>query len=106
MSDGNSLIISTEDDRVIRVHHLKPIPSIFDRGCEIYHCRDLAYTLRRGCTSAVIDSVDVSEDGRQEVVGTRKHTVHNFPANCYGGNLTTRIISVGGFRIPSNSKAA
>ena len=73
-SDGNLLIISTEDGRVIRVFHVKPVPSVLrgifvggsgelDVGCVVakpWH----VYNLRRGRTSAVVDGISASEDGR------------------------------------------
>ncbi|KAJ3730564.1 hypothetical protein C8R42DRAFT_11268 [Lentinula raphanica] len=43
------------------------------------------YNLRRGRTSAVIESVDWASDGRWLAIGTRKRTVHVFATNPYGG---------------------
>jgi WD40 repeat protein len=43
------------------------------------------YTLRRGRTSAVVEDVSWSKDGRWLAIGTRNRTVHVFPVNPYGG---------------------
>ena len=43
------------------------------------------YDLRRGRTSAVVENLDWSSDGRWIAVATRKRTVHVFAANPYGG---------------------
>jgi WD40 repeat protein len=95
-SDGNSLIVSTEDGRVIRVFQIRPLPSVSRGGpritgstasdagrttAEPWH----VYNLRRGRTSAVVEAIKGSEDGRWIAVGTRKRTVHVFAVNPYGG---------------------
>ncbi|KAG6884264.1 hypothetical protein C0993_012694 [Termitomyces sp. T159_Od127] len=43
------------------------------------------YTLRRGRTGAVVESVGGSADGRWLALATRKRTVHVFALNPYGG---------------------
>jgi hypothetical protein len=48
------------------------------------------YSLRRGRTSAVIQDMEVSQDGRWVAIGTRKGTVHVFPTNPYGGQPDLR----------------
>jgi WD40 repeat protein len=102
-SDGNSLIISTEDGRVIRVFQLRPVPSV-SRGDSITCIGGLThsdggriagepwhvYNLRRGRTSAVVEGIDASEDGRWIAVGTRKRTIHVFAVNPYGGKPDNR----------------
>ena len=102
--DGNSLIVSTEDGRVIRVFQIRPIPSVLrsvrvgspseDTGlatAEPWHM----YNLRRGRTSAIIEGLDASDDGRWIAVGTRRHTVHVFAVNPYGGKPDNKSHSEG-----------
>ena len=48
------------------------------------------YSLRRGRTSAVIQDMQVSPDGRWVAVGTGKGTVHVFAVNPYGGQPDLR----------------
>ena len=48
------------------------------------------YNLRRGRTSAVIQDMEVSQDGRWAAVGTGKGTVHVFAINPYGGQPDLR----------------
>ena len=48
------------------------------------------YNLRRGRTSAVIQDMEVSPDGRWVAVGTGKGTVHVFAINPYGGQPDLR----------------
>ncbi|KAH0839378.1 hypothetical protein J3R83DRAFT_75 [Lanmaoa asiatica] len=58
------------------------------------------YSLRRGRTSAVVQDMEVSPDGRWAAVGTGKGTVHIFAINPYGGqpdlrsHMDTRIWNV------------
>jgi hypothetical protein len=97
MKDGNSLIVSTEDGRVIRVFQIRPVPSVLrgDLGVRVGGSTEdtgLAagepwhmYNLRRGRTSAIIEGLDASGDGRWIAVGTRRHTIHVFAVNPYGG---------------------
>jgi hypothetical protein len=90
-SDRNSLIVSTEDGKVIRVFQVRPVPAVLrgDAGrvaAELWH----VYNLRRGRTSAVMERVNVSEDGRWIAVRTRHRTVHVFAVNPYGGKPDNR----------------
>ncbi|KAG8218093.1 hypothetical protein J3R82DRAFT_3608 [Butyriboletus roseoflavus] len=48
------------------------------------------YSLRRGRTSAIIQDMEVSPDGRWVAVGTGKGTVHVFAINPYGGQPDLR----------------
>ena len=48
------------------------------------------YSLRRGRTSAVIQDMEVSQDGRWVAIGTHKGTVHVFAINPYGGQPDLR----------------
>lgn len=50
----------------------------------------LAYELRRGRTSAVIEHVEGDGEGRWVAVGTRNRTVHVFAVNPYGGKPDER----------------
>ncbi|KAG9309762.1 hypothetical protein JVU11DRAFT_10136 [Chiua virens] len=58
------------------------------------------YNLRRGRTSAVLQSMEASPDGRWVAVGTKKGTVHIFAINPYGGqpdmrsHMDTRVWNV------------
>ncbi|KAF8432219.1 hypothetical protein L210DRAFT_3650516 [Boletus edulis BED1] len=58
------------------------------------------YSLQRGRTSAVIQDMEVSSDGRWVAIGTLKGTVHIFAVNPYGGqpdlksHMDTRIWNV------------
>ena len=88
-SDRNSLIISTEDRRVIRLFHVRPVPSVFrwavrgelDSGHVVAETWRV-YNLQQGCTSA--------EDGWW-TAGTRKRTIHVFAVNPFGGKPYTWI---------------
>ena len=48
------------------------------------------YNLRRGRTSAVVEGINASADGRRIAVGMRKWTVRVFAVNPYGGEPDTR----------------
>lgn len=48
------------------------------------------YNLRRGRTSAVIQGIEASPDGRWVAVGTGKGTIHIFAINPYGGQPDLR----------------
>jgi hypothetical protein len=73
------MIVSTGDGRVIRVFHVKPVPSVL-RGTRVGGSGESdagrviaepwrAYNLRRGHTSAVVEGISASEDGRWTAVG-------------------------------------
>ncbi|KAH7923186.1 hypothetical protein BV22DRAFT_1015894 [Leucogyrophana mollusca] len=86
--DGNSLIVSPRDGQVIRMFQIRPSPTALIQtlgGAVGDNVPWHIYNLRRGHTSAVIEGVELSPDGRWAAVGTRKHTVHIFPINPYGG---------------------
>ena len=105
------MVVSTEDGKVIRVFQVRPVASVLRGGStgdsshngnggggasEPWHI----YNLRRGRTSAVVEGMKVSEDGRWVAVGTRKGTVHVFAVNPYGGkpdqrsHLEGRVVNV------------
>ena len=88
--DGNSLVVSPEDGRVIRVFQIRPSLSV--PRAIVEHEQDSppsepwhTYNLRRGRTHAVVEGVSMSQDGRWAAVGSRKRTVHIFAVNPYGG---------------------
>ncbi|OJA20381.1 hypothetical protein AZE42_06676 [Rhizopogon vesiculosus] len=88
--DGNSLVVSPRDGQVVRIFHIRPTPRVsppveFGRENALH-----MYNLRRGRTSAVVDGMEVSPDGRWVAVGTRKSTVHIFAINPYGGKPDLR----------------
>jgi len=97
--DGNSLIVSTEDGRVTRVFNIRPLSSV--SRCDLVPC-DVGstgpnvsdpwhvYNLRRGHTSATIEDISVSQDGRWIAMGTSHRTVHVFAVNPYGGKPDNR----------------
>ncbi|KAG6334341.1 hypothetical protein ID866_4753 [Astraeus odoratus] len=108
--DGNSLLVAPKDGQVIRVFQIRPVPRIARYGegmakAEIEaglptestpssnmedHAPWHVYNLRRGRTSAVIEDIDISSDGRWVAVGTGKRTVHIFAVNPYGGHPDPR----------------
>lgn len=86
--DGNSIVVSPEDGKVIRVFQIRPslsAPRVIvepdNTPSEPWHI----YNLRRGHTHAVVEGVSISQDGRWAAVGSRKRTVHIFAVNPYGG---------------------
>jgi hypothetical protein len=109
--NGNSLIISTEGGRIIRVYQLRPIPSVLRNNpvastddarrvaAEPWH----VYNLQRGRISAFIGSIGVLNMG----VGQRweRGSIQSTSSQLIlmGGNLTTGVISMGGSRILPSS---
>ncbi|KAH7888262.1 hypothetical protein F5I97DRAFT_1926687 [Phlebopus sp. FC_14] len=109
--DGNSLIAGPKDGQVVRLFQIRPSslalragPSSGARGSGVgsasMHASPSSsseedapwhiYNLRRGRTSAVIESIEISPDGRWVAVGTGKRTVHIFAINPYGGQPDLR----------------
>ena len=108
-ADGTSLAVIQRDGYVMKTFKIRPIASVVLSSGGIFsgskldnseaemrkrwsgHFHQQAsssekmYTLRRGRTSAVVESADWSKDGRWLGIGTRKRTVHVFPVNPYGG---------------------
>ncbi|KAK0455540.1 uncharacterized protein EV420DRAFT_576343 [Desarmillaria tabescens] len=78
--DGCSLLSVSKDGQVSRVHRLRPAPS----GISSVPTQHV-YDLRRGRTSAIVDNVEWSTDGRWIAISTRKRTIHIFAVNPYGG---------------------
>lgn len=106
--DGTSLLVSPRDGQAVRTFQIRPTPSVLlpvdskkyagehqtalvgrqfnDEPSSPWHM----YNLRRGRTTAVIDGIEVSPDGRWVAFGTRKATVHVFAINPYGGKPDLR----------------
>jgi hypothetical protein len=104
--DGTSLAVAQRDGYVVKMFKIRPIASVV-LSSGIFSGSKLdsneaemrkrwsghftssnavqMYTLRRGRTSAVVEGVDCSKDGRWFAIGTRNRTVHVFPVNPYGG---------------------
>lgn len=91
--DGCSVLSIAREGQVARVHQLQPVPG--GPPSEDLH----VYDLHRGRTSAVIESVEWSNDGRWIAICTRKKTIHVFAVNPYGGppdldsHLSGRVIN-------------
>ncbi|KAG1733244.1 uncharacterized protein EDB91DRAFT_1149677 [Suillus paluster] len=106
--DGNSLLVSPRDGQVVRTFQIRPTPSVLlpvdskkysgERETALVGRQSNAepsspwhmYNLRRGRTSAIIDEIEVSPDGRWVAVGTKRPTVHVFAINPYGGKPDLR----------------
>lgn len=106
--DGTSLLVSPRDGQAVRTFQIRPTPSILLPVDSKKYTGDLqtalddrqfnaepsspwhVYNLRRGRTTAVIDGIEVSPDGRWVAFGTRKATVHVFAINPYGGKPDLR----------------
>lgn len=104
--DGTSLLVAPKDGQVIRMFQIRPTPRVV--GCPELHTPAVSvalssadptpadgvpwhvYNLRRGRTSAVIEGIEISPDGRWVAIGTRKRTVHVFAVNPYGGQPDPR----------------
>lgn len=111
-SDGTSLVVTPKDGQVAKVFALKPglrslrhsyraqlgeDNMVATGGPPASDVRPVAdgapwhmYDLRRGRTSAVIESVDCARDGRWIALGSRKRTLHVFAVNPYGGKPDLR----------------
>lgn len=114
-ADGSALMVVPGDGQTIRVFQMRPVPRTLrfvsseaeqlDEAQStptvpvsyFYFCRALGltpikeiapwhmYDLRRGRTSAVVEGLDWTSDGRWIALGTQKRTVHIFATNPYGG---------------------
>ncbi|KIK57237.1 hypothetical protein GYMLUDRAFT_247197 [Collybiopsis luxurians FD-317 M1] len=106
-ASGTSLLIAPRDGRAVQVYEIRsdplarmteldskrgsdgkakgsrssPSPSSKVSGISPLH----VYNLRRGQTSAVIESASWASDGRWLALGTRRRTIHVFAVNPYGG---------------------
>ncbi|KAI9464881.1 hypothetical protein HD554DRAFT_2026168 [Boletus coccyginus] len=91
--DGNSILVGPKDGQVVRVFQLRRHAHVLRRTPSPLGLEDApwhVYSLRRGRTSAVIQDMEVSPDGRWVAVGTGKGTVHVFAINPYGGQPDLR----------------
>lgn len=85
--DGTSLMVATRGGHTMKVYQLRPArrgrnATGADGGLlPPWH----TYDLRRGRTSAVVESLTWAHDGRWMAVATEKGTVHVFATNPYGG---------------------
>lgn len=90
-ADGNGLIVSPADGRLLRVLNVRPSPPAAKFAAAARQEEDVLaevprmYDMRRGQTAAVVDGVEGSADGRWIAVGSRKRTIHVFAVNPYGG---------------------
>ncbi|KAK0213164.1 hypothetical protein DFS33DRAFT_1248197 [Desarmillaria ectypa] len=82
--DGCSLLSVSKDGQVSRIHRLRPPPNGIS-SVSILGAAQHVYDLRRGRTSAIVDNVEWSADGRWIAISTRKRTIHVFAVNPYGG---------------------
>lgn len=97
--DGNSIIVARRDGQTMKVYQLRPLPASTrspgwtdDSGNHVTvnssqpaHSPWHVYDLRRGRTSAVVESLTWAYDGRWMAVATQKGTVHIFASNPFGG---------------------
>ncbi|EKM58747.1 uncharacterized protein PHACADRAFT_248804 [Phanerochaete carnosa HHB-10118-sp] len=86
--DGTSLMVAMRGGHVMRVYQLRPTRR--HPGSSMNEDVGLrspwhVYDLRRGRTSAIVDSLTWEHDGRWAAVATEKGTVHIFATNPYGG---------------------
>lgn len=107
--DGTSLLVAPKDGQVIRMFQIRPTPRVV--RCREPHSAIVGvappstdsilssagdgapwhvYNLRRGRTSAVVEGIEISTDGRWVAIGTGKRTVHIFAVNPYGGQPDPR----------------
>jgi hypothetical protein len=85
-ADGNSVMVSPKDGQVLHVFQLRPTPLALNTGdAKTYGVPWHVYDLTRGRTSTVVEGVEWAEDGRWIAIETRKHTIHVFVVNSYGG---------------------
>lgn len=97
--DGNSIIVARRDGQTMKVYQLRSLPAGI-RSCgwtdesgnrvtvdssKPVHPPWHVYDLRRGRTSAVVESLSLAHDGRWMAVATQKGTVHIFASNPFGG---------------------
>lgn len=86
--DGTSLMVATRGGHVMKVYKLRParrpVASAPNADAALHPPWHI-YDLRRGRTSAIVDSLTWAHDGRWMAVATEKGTVHVFATNPYGG---------------------
>ncbi|KAA1478047.1 hypothetical protein DENSPDRAFT_632230 [Dentipellis sp. KUC8613] len=91
-ADGASVLAIPEDGQTAKVFQVRPVPRALRHASRVEGSSDEQqsapwhmYDLRRGRTSAVVEGVDWSADGRWVAIGSKKRTVHVFATNPYGG---------------------
>ncbi|KAF9237016.1 hypothetical protein BU15DRAFT_88909 [Melanogaster broomeanus] len=81
--DGISLVVGPKDGQVVRIFQIRPSPGVL-RGGHVGGGGSI------GRTSAIIEGMVTSPDGRWVAIGTGKRTVHIFAINPYGGQPDLR----------------
>ncbi|TFY56225.1 hypothetical protein EVG20_g9014 [Dentipellis fragilis] len=91
-ADGASVLAIPEDGQTAKVFQVRPVPRALRLASRAEGSSDEQqsapwhmYDLRRGRTSAVVEGIDWSADGRWVAIGSKKRTVHVFATNPYGG---------------------
>ncbi|KAJ7576906.1 hypothetical protein C8J56DRAFT_971884, partial [Mycena floridula] len=84
--DGTVLSVAGKDGQALNLFQICPASTNSSRSSPPNHL----YSLRRGRTSAVIESIDFSADGRFVALGTKKRTIHVFAVNPNGGKADGR----------------
>ena len=106
-ADGTALAVATRGGHTMKVFRLCPVPAGVRQLMGVKEGEDAGvvppwhvYDLRRGRTSAVVDSLTWAHDARWVAVATEKGTVHVFATNPYGGpadeksHLGGRVVNV------------
>lgn len=106
--DGTSVGVVLSNGHEMKVFKIRPVPGTFVASVGALNSSTSAdssaggdpeirrgtstqiYDLRRGRTSAVVECVDWTEDGRWTGFATRHRTVHVFAVNPYGGKIDVR----------------
>lgn len=90
-ADGTSLIVSPQDGQILRIFSIQPsrLAQVSERPHIGADLRQL-YNFHRGRTSASIDQVQSTDDGRWVAAATGNRTIHVFPSNPYGGKPDIR----------------
>lgn len=94
MKDGNVLVLSTWDGKVICILQVQPRLATQDGHVDV-----------RPWHSCVVEAINLSDDGRWVAVGTRKRTVHVFAVNPYGRKPDNKSHCRGESRTSQNLEA-
>ncbi|KAI0260974.1 hypothetical protein BC834DRAFT_499363 [Gloeopeniophorella convolvens] len=98
-ADGGALMVIPGDGQITKVFQLRPVPRALRLAVDEAAQRGEVegapmvpesapwhmYDLRRGRTSAIVESHDWAPDGRWIAIATKRRTVHVFATNPYGG---------------------